>query len=236
MRLSILCVTKALPHAVPFLRSMALLGQSLIAEVVFAADGEKALRVVSDLPTVPQVLLVHSRGFIESVLDEAVKACSGDYIFRLDDDETASRALVEWLTSEEYTESDHWKFPRMHLWPDANSMIVSQHLFPDYQTRLSIKAKSGGRSTVHAGSPFGGGSIAPVAILHHKFLVRSYEERKKTAEIYDREYPGYGTGGMLPFNLPEDFYDKVDIVSVDDGHVPWQPSWYKSNVTMGRAS
>jgi hypothetical protein len=100
-------------------------------------------------------------------------------------------------------------------------------LFPDHQTRLSSREKSGGRYGVHAGSPFGGGTIAPVAIMHHKFIVRSLKARLQIARTYDKFSPGYGTGQMIPFQAPEIAYfgQEITLCDAGTGMVPWTPMW-----------
>lgn len=215
--LSVLCVTKVEPYSYPFLERLAFLADVCGAELVLMLDGPDAERRLQKRPSVlyrAWCEVTTSKGFIESVLDQAVAACSGDYILRLDDDEQVSPAMIEWLQRQMYFAADHWKFPRMHMW--HGGYIVNPPLWPDHQTRLSVKSKSGGRHTIHAGSPFGGGELAPVAIEHYKFLVKSYDERKAIAELYDRVHPGYGTGGMLPFSLPEDALT-IEVAPVHDG-------------------
>lgn len=146
-------------------------------------------------------------GCIENVLDAAVAQCREGYVLRLDDDEAMSPEMLAWLASGAYREHDHWAFPRMNLWPDTGHFIASHSLWPDYQTRLSVKAKSGGRSSIHDGSPFGTGELAPVPIEHHKFLVRSEAERR---EILAR-YEALGAHGYAQFSVPEDL-DDVSIL------------------------
>lgn len=214
MRLSVLCVTRAQPYALPFLRKMEALAAYLEAEFVVALDGAQAPPMSSSTRFVP----VRSQGFLESVLDEAVAACAGAYILRLDDDEVASRAMASWLRAGEYLDQPTWSFPRAHFWGSTSAVLMTPHLFPDWQTRLSWKARSGGRPTIHAPSPWGGGEIAPVYIEHHKFLVRTRAEREDTAQRW------HG-GNMLPFSLPEDVYKDVELVEPGLGFVPWVPLW-----------
>jgi hypothetical protein len=203
MKLSILTVTKAEDFAKPFLLAMRDLAARVNADFVPVADSFVAFQRLSNILDESRLPVVTSKGFIESVLDEALSFCRADYVLRLDDDERCSECLEEWLRDGAYYEYDHWKFPRAHLWPSKDTYIANAPLWPDHQTRLSTKAKSGGRHTIHAGSPFGGGQLAPAVIEHHKFLVKSAAERLNIAAKYDAVHPGYGTGGFLPFNLPE---------------------------------
>lgn len=236
MRLSILCVTQYQSYSLPFLTELDAItrlynrmsGQRA-AELVILADGVQAAEGLAESAIEAKIVTVHSHGYLESVLETGVSVCQGDYIFRVDDDESCSTALISWLMNSKFLAADHWKFPRLHLWGNTRQVIMTPHLFPDHQTRLSVKAKSGGRHTVHAGSPFGGGEIAPCAILHHKFLVKSYDQRLAIAQTYDRFGEGYGTGSMAPFSLPERAYDgeMVKFVEAGQGNVPWVPRWVK---------
>lgn len=194
--LSIVCVTKLEPFALPFIEGMNHLAKSLAAEFVLAVDGTLPRPGMITLGA-DRFIEVHSAGFIESVLDEAVAATRGAFVLRLDDDERCSPAMVAWLARGEFLRIDHWCFPRMHLWPDAMSFLDDPQLWPDHQTRLSVREKSGGRGSIHAMSPYGMGHEAPCAIEHHKFLVKSYAERAVIADKWHR-------GNMTAFSLPED--------------------------------
>lgn len=196
MSLTILCVTRADDYALPFLADLTSVARKIGAEMVTCVDGPSRFDY-------GQTYRVKSKGFIESVLDECISRCKTDYILRIDDDEKCSPALVRWLQEKRYESAPHWKFPRAHLWPDTNSFISAPPLWPDHQTRLSLREQSGRRTTVHAGSPFGGGTLCNAPIEHHKFLVKSYDQRKTIAARYDQIQPGAGSGSMLAFNLPE---------------------------------
>lgn len=221
MSLTVLTVSKLDQCAIRFIKAMETLG----SQFVIAADGEQAFHSASELDVEATVVKVHSKGYIESVLDQALEACNGDYVLRLDDDELVSEAMANWLQNREWERRDHWEFPRIHLWGDG--VLLTPQLFPDHQTRLSIKSKSGGRHGVHAGSPFGGGETAPVCIEHHKFIVKSSASRLAVAQNYDRYCSGYGTGNMKPFSLPEEAYhgQTVTIAAMWDGSMPRKSDW-----------
>lgn len=226
-KLSIVCVTRAEKFAIPFLQQMEQLAQNLDAEFVIAADGQNALHALANEDFSCLIMMVNVLGpSLEEVLDKAVAACSGIYVLRLDDDERCSPAMVKWLEDLKYAGDDHWCFPRVHFWKNDTTALITEHLWPDLQTRLSVKSKSGGRIQLHAGSPYGPGQRAPVAIEHHKFLCRPYAERQAIAARYDAFHKGFGTGMMLPYSLPEDAYKApVRLVGYTDGRVPWTPPW-----------
>ncbi len=219
--LSILCVTKAEAYCLPFLQAFADLARVVNGELVIGADGADAFATMLAAPLHtgrPRMIVeLASKGYIESVLDEALAACHGDYILRLDDDELASPAMITWLQHGRYRAEKHWKFPRAHLWGDRELCIMNAPLWPDHQTRLSVREMAGERRGIHCGSPFGGGVLAPCLIEHYKFIVKSSEERRAIAATYDRVMSGAGTGGFLPFNLPEQAYPQgtLDLKPVE---------------------
>ena len=216
MLLSLLCITQGASSTRPLLADMAQLATLLDAEFTVVADGWMAQAELREYPV--NLVPVKSQGYVESVLDYGVQHCHGDYVLRLDDDERCSPAMVTWLRSRKYEAADHWKFPRMHLWGDAESVLMAAPLFPDHQTRLSVVTKAGGRPSLHAQSPFGDGELAPVAIEHHKFLVKSRMERERTAAKWHQ-------ADMKVFSLPEDVLHDALLVEKGDGRVPWTPKW-----------
>lgn len=215
MTLSILCVTNAEPHAGSFLLRMSRLARLLDAEFVIGLDGERAHKSGFNMWCTKTINL-NGAGYIESVLDEAVNNCAGDFIFRLDDDEAASPALGKWLLSGAYKDADVWCFPRVYLWKDDQHYIPE--LFPDVQTRLTTKGKAGGRNVIHSGSPYGTGRIAPYAIEHHKLLVKTIEERERILDHYETIQVGAGRRPeFAKYNLPELFTSSLTSEDYSDG-------------------
>lgn len=225
--LSILCVTKAEQHSFALLSAMRDLAADLRAEFVLVADGAIAAGRLMDR-SFKGMRLVQSKGYLESVLDEALEFCSSDYVLRLDDDERCSPAMVRWLKARAYETANSWKFSRVHLWGDEQHALVTQHLYPDHQTRLSTKAYAGGRTTIHAGSPFGGGIEAPCAIEHLKFLLKTIEERRAIVVRYDSIQVDAGSA-FRAFSCPEDVYSEEDITAA-------VVSWDGSSILERRAA
>jgi len=210
MKLTILCVT-SIDHgqALNFIRRLFDQAATLRAQLVVAADGDHAYNACTVLWP-QQTVRVHNPGdpSLERLIDQALPSCSGDYVLRIDDDEWISPNMFAWLKSGTYLNQDHWSFTRVYWWKRRGLLIRTSELFPDVQTRLSTREKSGGRLQLHAGSPFGWGIMAPpeVVIEHHKFLVKTYAERVVIADRYERFHPGFGRGRMLGYTLPEDAY------------------------------
>lgn len=209
MTLSIVCVTNCEPHALDFLKHMRQCADSLHAELVIGLDNPNAPIEIVNLADV--VVEVKSRGYLESILDEVLDQCNGDYVLRLDDDEKISKALFDWLKSGKYEEGDVFAFPRPYLWGDDKHVLAD--LLPDWQTRLTTWEKSGGRGQIHSGSPYGTGRIIPFPIEHYKFLVKTREQREAIMLRYESVRPGAGKEpcyGM--YNMPELYFDKLNIM------------------------
>lgn len=186
MKLSVVCVTQALPRVWPFLRHFEDVAARCDAELVLCGDGLDAVVALSEGPVAGTIVSVRSRGFIEDVLDTAIAACSGEYVLRLDDDEKCSPAMVQWLAEKSYLAADRWAFPRAHLWGDPHTVLLEQGYFPDYQDRLSIRTKAGGWvKCPHSLSPLGYGNRAPVCLEHWCYLVKTLEEHRAIAAFYE---------------------------------------------------
>ena len=232
MNLSVLCVTQLEVHALTFLGYMYEVVRDLPypAELVVAYDHQHDRSEVSVLQALLQlpinehanplrVVPVTSKGYIESVLEPALGMCNGAFVLRLDDDERMNRHMERWLVEGAYMVGDHWKFERAHLWGDEQHFIPAQPLWPDHQTRLSKKAKAGGRGVIHAGSPHGGGDLADGCVIeHHCFLVRSYAERRAKMDRYNKIQEG---AGWPAFNVPEIYWESdVPVAPYDRSKVP----------------
>lgn len=172
--LSILCVTRGLAHAGPFLDKFAAVASRLGAEYVLGTHGEAAVQAAGRYAA-KQVAVEGT--YLEEMLDTALAACTGDYILRMDDDERISPALEDWLARGRYRKHPGWYFPRVHLWPDEEHFIHTAPFFPDYQGRLAIPSQSSRAVRLHAG-PSHQVYPASCAIEHLCFLVKTYEERR----------------------------------------------------------
>ena len=197
--LTVCCVSRGDEKSLPFLRKMRDWCDRTNSEFLLAIDG-------ADVPEFSSTCIkVRSLGYIESVLDSVIDHCSGDYIFRLDDDEFFSDKLSNWLEQNKSNfEDDVYSFSRFNLWKNEDYFIPG--LYPDTQIRLTTKEKAKGRNKIHNISPYGFGTTLHLPILHYKFLIRSYEERKEIAEKYESVSTGAGFGDYLVYNLPEDYY------------------------------
>lgn len=213
MKLSILCQTRAEPHAWSFLASMRNLANRAGGELVVAADGAEAFNRVlqSGVATKLAQIRLAERGVEwvgRGMLNMAFAACDGAYVLRLDDDERCSAELDQWLVDGAYDSEELWRFARVWLWGDQQHYLTHAPFWPDWQIRLALKETAVVPHTIHAGCFDGVGIPGPGAIEHHKFLVRSRTEREVLVAFYD----GVQSGAGLPeFYLPEDRPMKVGV-------------------------
>jgi hypothetical protein len=212
MKLSILTVTRFERHTPRFLRHFRAVADILGAEFVVGCDRCEPAECGADI-YVP----VETRGMIEHALIEAHDACSGEYVLRLDDDETLSAAAIFAVADWSRLDSDEkvYAFPRANLWGDEKHAIVSGSLFPDLQTRLMPRGREN-RTRLH--QAIDTSSTIPGMILHHKFLVKTREEREEIAIRYEEIDPGGGSGHYLQFSVPESCFD-IEVQPVLSGWV-----------------
>ncbi len=202
MQLSLMMVTQGASRAERFVREFADLADALRAEFVLGLHGcDGNTEYLNGIAN--KVVNVDGK-FLEEMLDPVIAACSGDNILRLDDDERCSDSMMSWLKAGAYLEHDSWFFPRYHLWPDREHVIVQSPFFPDFQQRLTSKVKARRPPTLHAGSPYPA-YPAPVYMEHHNFLAKSYAERQALTATYET----LRTGKLFK---PED----VDVVCPED--------------------
>lgn len=225
--LSILCVTRGEPCCIPLVERLVKQSNVLGAESVIVLDRISLDAGAFDLSLeasqyATALYEVRSYGYIESVLNKAISYTTRRYVLRLDDDESISPQLLSWLVRCEYRSSDNWKFSRAHLWKvesplSESQVIVNPPLWPDHQTRLSTRDKAGNRKYIHSGSPFGGGEFCPYPIIHHKFVIKSQDERQAIVDRYERLQPGAGTN-FLAFSVLEKVYsaDEIETVRLRD--------------------
>lgn len=218
--LSILCVTNnEHAHVTRFILHMHRLATVLGAELVLGLDREAAQR--ADFRRLASTAVdVRANALQEDVLDECLAACRGEWVLRLDDDETVSNALANWLANRGHVQAQArlYAFPRVYLIQDEGHILVNEGMWPDLQTRLGRKELMGGYRHVHAGNPHGTGRVVPYALEHHKLLVRSFEERMGIAERYERCRAGAGSDPVYArYNVPERVYAEMLVKEYRDG-------------------
>ena len=92
MTLSVMCITKLEPHAVPFVEKLIGLAGKLRAELVIGLDAPYSPS--HEYAPFAHIVPVDAEGCLENVHDTVLDHCLGDYALRLDDDEQCSPAMV----------------------------------------------------------------------------------------------------------------------------------------------
>ncbi len=219
--ISLVCVTKGEPHAPYFLNEMHNFCVKHNAEFIVGGDGDKGYQMAQLFGDV--AVQVHSEGYLESVIDEVLAKANFEWVLRLDDDETMSPAMEEWIVGRSWKDASEtiYSFPTAWLWGDRNHFITVPPFVGDFHPRFTRKDSSMGVERVpHAGNIHGLGTIVPVLHLHHKFLVKDYEKRYEIACRYESLREGAGFGLHRPFTLPELSHHSFTVVPVGTGVVP----------------
>jgi hypothetical protein len=77
-------------------------------------------------------------------------------------------------------------------------------LWPDWQSRLSVRSMAGKLNGIHGGSVHGLGAPVPQGYIeHHKLLCKTYDQRVSDVRHYDELEPNAGTA-TRHFYLPEE--------------------------------
>jgi hypothetical protein len=198
--LSLLCVSKCEPHTPRFFRHYRAVADLLGIPWVLACDRCEPPAA----PAADTVILVEAKTTIEDVLAGVHAQCETDWVLRLDDDETLTSATLPWLVRflrSDTTGMNAVAFPRANLWGDEATMLVEDHMWPDTQCRL-IRRDAETRDRLHQGLP--ADRVSPGVILHHKFLVKSRQQREEIARLYETNGTGLGLGEhYVRYSLPE---------------------------------
>lgn len=211
--LDLLCITKGERHARQFIIMLRNIADLLGARLVIGADGQAAADLCE--PYADRLLVQRSQGYLESVINQAVECCQGEYVLRIDDDELPSMGMVEWLQSGAFVTWDAWLFARMNLWGDGRVFVANDPLWPDMQMRLARRELSGGWCGIHSRCPAAERAVfSRQVIVHYKFLVRSMAEREQMAARYDALRPGAGSGPYRAYTLPEQTFEQLELRSV----------------------
>ena len=142
----------------------------------------------------PNVQQMETSGLMELSLSRMVEACSGDYVLRVDDDETLGG---QWDVPVDYATSGagftHFQIPRRWLTPGEDAFISSGDWFPDLQLRLFrndpalIRWPTDLHEHMTVEGP--GGILWDRWINHHVLWQHSRAERERKAEDYRRRRP-----------------------------------------------
>jgi hypothetical protein len=220
MSLSVLVFTEGHPFAARFLDEFGELARELSAEYVIAGDHEQGYEMARRYADLP--IRVDTQGLQEHMVAEVAAQCFGDWVLKLDDDETVSPAMREFLMHYDWWQAgpQAYSFPYAWLWGDEDHFITSPPFWVDPHGRLMKKGLMLDWPTgVHQNNPHTG-PVIPVALCHHKFLVKTQEERREVARRYDAFMQGAGSGPHYgKFTLPEEHCKELTVREVGTGDV-----------------
>lgn len=218
VHLSIICMSRGGEDAIPFLTELAVKASSIGAEFLMGFDNEGDSRRFLHW-SMSVVVPMQTRGYIESSLNDLAHHAKGDWILRIDDDETITPAMLKWLERRAYLGHPAWSFPTAALWETNDKFITTPPFWPDTHVRLTHRSMATDWPDEPHGKPkwVNQARRAPVAIAHHKFLVKSYEERRAIADKYESKLEGGGHGRRLVYNCPEDVLETLTLYPLGDG-------------------
>jgi len=180
-----------------------------VDEIVVALDDRVELqRAAAAIELADRVARVPYASPPERMLPWLYAQCSGDWIFKLDDDEAPSAVLLEGLRAAADPSVTQVWFPRRWLFGDTGTYLDARPWVPDYQLRLSV---NDGRlvrfpGVLHVPLEVDGPAAYVDLPIYHLDLLRPRAERESKVVEYERLHPGMRIGGLAlnaAFYLPE---------------------------------
>jgi hypothetical protein len=168
-------------------------------EVVVAVDSRADLRLLGSVASlVDKLFVIPYADPPERSFQWLHEQTSGDWVFRIDDDEAPSAALLEllWKPPADVT---HVFVPRRWLW--QNGWLDQYPWRPDWQLRLAQRDAVSFPGLMHVPVHGTGPARYVEAPLYHLDLLRSDQAaREAKARRYEPLRPGIRVGG-LPLNV-----------------------------------
>jgi hypothetical protein len=205
-RLSFCLPTRGAPGRV---RHLLALLRPIADEVVLAVDAS------GDTSVLASCRELYDRGVTYSgappaarILGFVYAQCTGDWIFRLDDDEVPSAALLARLPElVEDRRVSAFSFRRRWLWPRSDAYLASNPWTPDFSRRLvrNVTGLFSFRGVLHHDAEVVGETRhLAEAIYHADLLLSSREVRSLKASLYDRFFLPAGGRSNALYYVPEE--------------------------------
>jgi hypothetical protein len=144
--------------------------------------------------------------------------CRGDAVFRIDDDEVPSAALLDLLGAGLDPALTHAYVPRRWLWRDG--ALDEQPWWPDWQLRLVRPAAARFPGRVHVPiQATGPHAYLEAPLLHLDLAVNERAAREEKIRRYERVLPGLRLGGRSlneGYYLPESRAPRVEPLAEAD--------------------
>ncbi len=211
--LSVCCLSGGPPE-----RLAALLGllRPVAGELVVAVDERVDESRLAPVAALADVLVTYPFADpVERPFAWLHSLCAGDWIFRIDDDEVPSSALLAALRTPPEHLTHLW-VPRRWLW-DEQTWLTDDPWAPDWQLRLVRPGAARFPGRMHIPIQAEGPHVYLEAPLYHLDLAINDEaQRAAKAQRYERARPGLRLGG-LPLNasyyLPE-LRDSLEVTPI----------------------
>lgn len=189
-----------------------------VGELVICATGDKAIKLAEQYAdSYNRVDIL----YFEQGWHNIIELASHDWILQLDDDEELSPALEDWLVRGDWQQQpyDGFVFPTAWLFGDEQHYLTNYPVGGDSHTRLLKKEYSAREAVPHSVPQAYRRAIVPYLLYHHKFLVRTIEQRVATARKYELLMENGGFGKRMAYNVPEVVFKNYDLREVGDGRI-----------------
>ena len=222
--LSIICMTRGGQSSYNFIAQLDIDARELGAEFLVGYETDRVQDADGRPHYIPTMFScksfsIYTGGFVEGGLNQLAAHAQGRFVLRLDDDESISPAMLQWLKDKKYEGAPAWAFPTAALWGDDKHFITSPPFWPDTHVRLTAWHMASDWPNEPHGKPdwVRTARPAPVAIRHHKFRIKTYVERQAIADSYEAKLVGGGHGKRLVYSLPEDVLSQLTLSLVGAG-------------------
>jgi hypothetical protein len=199
--LSVACVSR---DATGRLAAVLRLYREVADQIVVALDDrvlDDALAALGD--AADRVFAIPFRPPVERTLGWLHSVCDGEWVFRTDDDEVPSKALLDELTTLRGERGlTHAFVPRRWLWGGADTYLDGPPWRPDYQLRAlrNDPAIAWFPGITHwPTAAVGEHRYLSGPLYHLDLLATTREQREEKARLYERAEPGRRIVG-LPLN------------------------------------
>lgn len=190
-------------------------------QLVICGDGDKGFQLAKKYADNYDRI---DAGYFEKGWNTVLSLVKHQWVLQIDDDEEISPAMEKWLCKGEWQHlgKDGFAFPCAWTFGDKQHYLMNDPVGHDSHIRLLKKQYSGREELPHSVPQRCRVAMTPYMILHHKFLVRSLEDRVATARKYEAMGEGLGFGKRLAYNVPEIVFREYEIGEVGEGKVEYE--------------
>ncbi len=212
--LSVCCLSGGRPERLAALLSLL---RPVADELVVAVDDRVDPDLLGPVRGLADILIVYPYADpVERAVAWIHSLCHGDWVFRIDDDEVPSLALLDALGSPDERLTHAW-VPRRWLWDEG--WLAADPWTPDWQLRLvrPSAARFPGQIhvPVHASGPH---AYLEAPLYHLDLVVNDRAVREAKVSRYEHVRPGLRLGGLAlnaAYYLPE-LRDELVVAAIPE--------------------